>query len=96
MFKDVRVEVYTVWTSSASGLFFFNNNYEGMPIKRRKNAGCEDAGLPEQRDQCRLVEGVQYSVPNSLSESPQVVKDDMSLRAKFILVRSAQMSAIEH
>ena len=67
-----------------------------MPIERGKDAGCEDTGLPEERGQRGPVEGVQQSMPDGLSESSQVVQDDVSLWTKFILIRSVQMPAIEH
>ena len=48
MFKVVRVGVYTALARSASGLNFFNDSEEGMPIERRRDAKCEDAGLLEE------------------------------------------------
>ena len=35
-------------------------------------------------------------MPDGLSESPQVVQDDVGLWTKFILIRSVQMPAIEY
>lgn len=96
VFKDVRVGVYTARARSARGLIFFDDGDEGMSIERRKDAGCEDAGLLEERGQRGAVEGVQQSIPDSLSESPQVVQDDLGLWTEFILIRSLEMLAIEH
>ena len=48
VFKDVRVGVYTARARSASGFTFFDDDEEGMPIERRKDAGGEDAGLLEE------------------------------------------------
>ena len=39
---------------------------------------------------------MQQSMPDSLSESPQIVQDDLGLWAEFILIRSREMPAIEH
>ena len=43
--------VYTAWARSASGFTFSDDGEEGMPIERRKDAGCEDVGLLEERGQ---------------------------------------------
>lgn len=51
VFKDVRVRVYTARIRSASGFTFFDDGEKGMPIERRKDAGCQDAGLLEERGQ---------------------------------------------
>ena len=51
VFKDVRKRVYTARTCSASRFTFFNDGKEGLPIERKKNTGCEDAGLLEERDE---------------------------------------------
>jgi hypothetical protein len=51
VFKDVRVGVYTGGTRSASSFTFFDDGYEGMPIKGGKDAGWEDASLLEERGQ---------------------------------------------
>jgi hypothetical protein len=73
VFKDVRVEVYTALVRSASGFIFLDYGKEGVPVEPRKDARCEDAGLLEERDERRPVEGVQQSMPDSLPESAQVV-----------------------
>ena len=73
MFKDVRVEVYTALVRSASRFIFFDHGEEGVPVEPRKDAGCEDAGLPEERGERRPVEGVQQSMPDSFPESSQIV-----------------------
>lgn len=67
-----------------------------MPVERRTDVGYEDSGLLEERGQCGSVEGVQQSLPDGLSKSPKMVQDDLGLRAKFILIRSVQMLAVEH
>ena len=36
---------------SASGFIFFDDGEEDMSIERRKDAGCEDVGLLEERGQ---------------------------------------------
>jgi hypothetical protein len=77
-------------------LIFFNDGEEGMSIERRKDTGCQDAGLLEEGGQRGAVEGVQQSIPDSLSESPQVMQDDLGLWTEFILIRSLEMLAIEH
>ena len=73
MFKDVRVEVYTALVRSASGFIFLNHGEEGVPVEPRKDAGREDAGLPEERGERRPVEGMQQSMPDSLTESSKIV-----------------------
>ena len=45
VFKDVQAGVYTARVRSASGFTFFDDGEEALPIERRKDAGCEDAGL---------------------------------------------------
>ena len=67
-----------------------------MPIKGGKDAGCEDAGLLEERGQGGPVEGMEQSMPNGFTKAPQVVQDDLGLRTEFILICSVQMPAIEH
>ncbi len=49
VFKDVRVRVYTARARSASRFTFFDDGKEGLPIERKKDTGCEDAGLLEER-----------------------------------------------
>lgn len=96
VFKDVRGEVYTAGARSARGFTFLDDGEEGMPVERRKDAGSTDVGLLEERGQGGPIKSVEQSMPDGLSESPEVMENDVSLRTKFILIRSLQMSAIEY
>ena len=96
VFKDVRVGVYTGKTRSASSFTFFDDGYEGLPIKGGKDVGCEDTSLLDERGQGRPVEGMEQSMSNGFTKTPQVVQDDLGLWTEFILIRSMQMPAIEH
>ncbi len=95
MFKDARGEVYTAGARSARRFTFLDDGEEGVPVERRKDAGSTDVGLLEERGQGGPIKSVEQSMPDGLSESSQVLQDDVGLRTKFILIRSAQMTAIE-
>lgn len=95
VFKDVRVRVYTARRRSASRFIFFDDDKEDLPLKPRRDTGGLDAGSPEERGHGMSVEGMQQTVPDGLSESTQVMQDDVGLLTKFILMRSVQVAAVE-
>lgn len=95
VFKVVRVRVYTAGRRSASRFIFFNDDHEDLPLKPKRDTGCLDAGSPEERGNGIPVEDVQQAMPDGLSESTKVMQENVGLLSIFILMRSAQVTAVE-